>query len=73
MAYREDPLQFDQRIIAFRMRKGELSSKDIAHHLSSLPDSASNAEYINVAAEISEHALGEGSASNLTFVAADND
>ena len=62
---------YDMRLLEYRFRKGVISKKDYDQFLKSLPDSAGNAEYVEVFEEEPAEESG-GSGSFLTFAPVDS-
>lgn len=58
--------QCDRRILELQLRSGKLSKKEYQKYLSSLPDSESEAEYIEISEENQERTSRP---SGLTFTA----
>ena len=56
---REDPRFWDTRTLERRVRKGQLSQKDIEKHLKSLPDVADKGQAPNLEAEDADDDLDD--------------
>ncbi len=70
MAERTQLETFDQRIIEFQIRSGNLSKKDYERYLKSLPNDEDNVDYIEVFEE--EASSSAVNMPELTFVAAES-
>jgi len=67
MTKEREEQKYDLRTLEHLMREGVVSQKDYVTYLKSLPDSASNADYVEVFEEPSSSDESVQSEGNLTF------
>lgn len=71
---KDDSNQFDLRLITYRSRQGIVTKESYEAHLKTIPDSATNVDYIDVTFEPKVEEVTERSDSygSLAFTPADN-